>query len=292
MNFILYPILLLLSAILFSGCKGQAEVAPQWTTKPIEVDGNMADWAGITTTYFEGVAVQLGLCNDNDRLYILFRFNNQTYSRLIGIGGLTLWLDNAGGKKKDFGFRYSGGPARPMVQDPGMSGEGGFLDRLTPEQKERLAQQTAETDRITVVGGEHDMETILPIDGTRGPAVAFAELKGMYTYEFSIPLKKTDLVTYGIDSRPGETLSLGLEWGLSDEERRRMMEEMGAGRGGGMMGGGGQPGGGTGGRPPGGGMGGPGGMTRPQMPGKQEVWVKTMLASPPNGQDKTDGDTF
>lgn len=282
--------LLLFSPILLSGCKGQKEVETHWLTKPVQIDGQMTDWTGLPTTYFEDSAVQLGLCNDSDRLYILFRFSNQTWARMIRMSGLTLWLDNSGEKKKAFGVRYTGGSSFSELQNPGMAGEGGFWDRLTPEQKERLEQRAVKADQITIVGTKDKPEVALPADGSRGPAVAFADLKGIYTYEFSIPLQKSDLATYGINSQTGQAVSLGLEWGLSDEDRKRMMEEMGGrggmGPGGGM--GGGPPVGGMGGRGRGGGPGGPGGMSPPQMPKKQEIWVKTVLALPSNGQGEID----
>lgn len=281
-----YSVFLLLSISLFAGCKGQEEVETHWSVKPIEVDGDMADWTGIETAYFEDNNTQLGLCNDSDRLYVLFRFSNQTYARLIRMGGLTLWLDNTAQKKKEFGLRYSGGPLLSQLQEPGMDGEGGFLDRLTPEQQERLQQREIREDQITVLNTDNEIVETLSIDGRKGPAVAYADLKGIYTYEFSIPLRKTDLLMYGLDVQPGQALSLGLEWGLSDEQRRQMMEQMGGGMGegrpGGGMGGGGRVGGGM--------RGGPGGMGGgPQMPDKQEIWVKTVLASVSNGQEEMSG---
>ena len=264
-------------SILISGCKGPQEVETHWSEKPIQVDGHMTDWAGIPTTFFEESAVQLGLANDSEKLHILFRFSNEMWARLIRMGGLTLWVDRSGEKKKEFGLRYTGGPSLSELQDRGTGGEGGFLDRLTEEQKERLRQRETQTDQITVVDKNNNPIEDLPVNGSKGPAVAFADLKGIYTYEFSIPLQKSDLATYGIDAQPGQAIGLGLEWGLSDEDRQRMMKDMG----------GGPPRGGMGGSPPGGDMGGRGGDRggfgggpRPQMPRKQEVWVKTVLASP------------
>lgn len=271
--------LVVVGSIFLGGCKTQ-EVSSHWSAQPVQVDGQMTDWAGIPTTYFEDSAVQLGLCNDSDRLYVIFRYNNQTWARLIRMGGLTLWLNNSGKKKKDFGIRYTGGPSLSEMQGQGMAGEGGFWESLTPEQKKRLQQRKAMTDQITVVGKKDQPEVALPVDGFRGLAVASADLKGVYTYEFSIPLKKIDLASYGLDAQPGQPICLGLEWGLSEEDRQRMMKEMGGGPPGGGRGGmgGGLPGGGGGGM---GGRGGPGGGSRPQMPGKQEIWVKTVLATSP-----------
>jgi len=273
-------------AFLFSGCKDRAEVVSSWTREALEVDGDMKDWADLPTTFFEDQDVQLGLSNDHERLYVLFRFNNESYARQIGMGGLTLWLDNSGKKRQDSGLRYIGGS--PPAPDRGkeMTGKGGFEGQLTDEQKERLQKREQVVPHFTVIDKDGQDQASLPVDGSRGPAVAFTEVKGMYTYEFSIPLAKTDVARYGFDARAGQVVSLGLELGSDEEDRKRMMEGRGGPGGPGGEEGGGPPGGGMGG-PPGGGMGGPGGpggMSRPKIPEKQEVWIKTTLAVPSEGK--------
>lgn len=258
----LFLSLAIICSILLGGCKTQ-EVESHWTAEPVQVDGEMADWADIPTTYFEDSAVQLGLCNDSEKLYILFRFSDQIWMRAIRMGGLTLWLDNSGKKKKGFDIRHTGGPFLSEIQEAEMAGQGGFWESLTPGQKERLLQrQAAMANRITIISKERDQKTTIPADGSRGPAVGFANLQGICTYEFSIPLQKGAISYYGIDAQPGQTIWLGLEWGgMSESDRQRMRQEWGDRRGGGGRGGS---------------MGGP----RRQPPDKQNIWVKTQLALP------------
>lgn len=278
---ILLP-LVFFGLILMGGCKS-TEVQSHWSAEPVKVDGEMTEWPSGSSVYFEDSGVQLGLCNDSQNLYILFRFGNQAWARAIRRGGLTLWLDNSGKKKKDIGIRYNGGLSLldSEMQKPGMAGEGGFLDSLTPEQKERFMQRQKKdmADQLKVIYKKSGQEIFIPTNGSSGPAVSFGSPQGTYTYEFSIPLEKSDVSHYGIGAQPGQAISLGLEWGgMSESDRKRMREEMGGGPPGGM--GGGPPGGGgmpPGGGPPGGGRGGPG----MQPSEKQEIWVKTQLASPP-----------
>jgi hypothetical protein len=280
-------LLLILSGIvLLLSCKS-TEVQSQWSAEPVKVDGEMTDWPSGSTVYFEDSGVQLGLRNDSQNLYILFRFGNQAWARAIRRGGLTLWLDNSGKKKKDIGIRYNGGPSPSDsgMQRSGMADKGGFLDSLTPEQKERLLQWQKKdmADQLKVIFKKSGQEIFIPTDGSSGPAVSFGSPQGTYTYEFSIPLEKSDLSHYGIGAQPGQVISLGLEWGgMSESNRERMREERGGGMGGGPPGGGGMPPGGEGGMPSGGGRprggrGGPGMQTSE----KQEIWVKTLLASLP-----------
>jgi hypothetical protein len=279
-------LLTLSGTVLLLSCKS-TEVQSQWSAEPVKVDGEMTEWPSGSTVYFEDTGVQLGLRNDSQNLYVLFRFSNPTWARTIRRGGLTLWLDNSGKKKKDIGIRYNGGPS-PLdsgMQRAGMADKGGFLDSLTPEQKERLVQWQKKdlADQLKVIFKKSGQEIFIPTDGSSGPAVSFGSPQGTYTYEFSIPLEKSDLSHYGIGAQPGQVVSLGLEWGgMSESNREHMREERGGGMGGGPPGGGGMPPGGEGGMPSGGGRprggrGGPGMQTSE----KQEIWVKTLLASLP-----------
>jgi len=263
--------------LLLIGCKAQ-EVETKWSAEPVKVDGEMSEWSSGSTVYFEDPGLQLGLCNDGQNLYVLFRFNNQAWARAIRMGGVTLWLDNSGKKKKDFGIRYAGGPSLSDMQRPGGSEGGGFRESMTPEQQQRLDQmESSRADQITLIDKKANTETSVPANGSGGPAASFASPQGVYTYEISVPLAKGEAFGFGIGAQPGQTISLGFEWGGTSKEDREKM--MGGGPPGGM---GGRPPGGTGGGPPGGTGGGPRGSGMKSL-AKQELWVKTRLASPDGG---------
>jgi hypothetical protein len=274
-------LLTLADLILLAGC-GTQEVQTYWSTEAVKIDGEMTEWPSGSTVYFEDSGVQLGLRNDSQNLYILFRFSNQAWAQSIRMGGVTMWLDNSGKKKKDFGIRYAGGPLLPDMQRSETTDRGGFRESLTPEQQERfLEMQKATADQITLIDKKNNQEKSVRADGSEGPAVCFASPQGTYTYEFSIPLNKGDVFGCGIGAEPGQIICLGLEWGGMGEGDRK---GMGGGGPGGL---GGAPPGGMGAGPPGG-MGGgrgggpPGGSDRQQSE-EQELWVKTRLASPPAG---------
>lgn len=264
--------------IFIAGCQTQ-EVETRWSAEPVKVDGEIMEWNNMPISYFEESGVGLGLCNDTENLYILFRFNNSQWARAIRMGGLTLWLDNSGKKKKDFGIRYTGGPSLSDLQKMEGSGEGGFRESLTPEQQQRLAdREKAMADQITFINKKSNREITLKTDGSGGPAVCFASLEGIYAYEFSIPLQKGDAFECAIGAKPGQAICLGLEWGGMGN-RQRMRRGEGGGMGSPPGGEGSMPrrGGGMRGGPPGGGRGG----ARMQPAEKQELWVKTKLSSPP-----------
>jgi len=282
---ILTPVALV-GLIISSGCSSKTtEMQSHWSTESIKVDGQSEDWADTPLTCFKDSQVSLGLRNDAENLYILFRFKNETWARLIARGGMTLWLDNMGKKKKDFGIRYTGGPSPSQLQQ---SGEGRFRDRLTPEQQERMLERHAEmAKQVTIIDKQADKEISVPADGSQGPAASFAYEQGFYSYEFKIPLQGREDNCYAIGAQAGQTVGLGLEWGGMDAQRQMRQE-----RGRGMRDGGRRPGGmgpGQGGRRPGGrgrGQGDRAGGSRRQLLEKQKIWVKILLVSPQKEQGK------
>lgn len=266
----------LAAVILLAGC-GAQEIQTNWSARPVKVDGEMTEWPGGSTVYFEDIGAQLGLSNDDRNLYVLFRFSDQAWARAIRMGGVTIWLDNSGKKSKDFGIRYTGGPALSDMRMSEASDRGGFREAMTPDQKQRLSEmEKAMADRITLIDKKNNQEITLRTDGSGGPAASSSSFQGIYTYEFSIPLERGNAFDCGIGARPGQIISLGFEWGgISKEDRQKMKEKTG-----------GSPPGGMGGGPPGGMGGGQGqrpGGPGPQSAEKQELWVKTQLASPVGG---------
>jgi hypothetical protein len=274
----------LIGLLLLSGCDAQ-EVQTKWSAEPVKVDGETTEWTSGSTSYFEDLGLQLGLSNDDQNLYVLFRFNNQAWAQAIRMGGVTLWLDNSAKKKKDFGIRYTGG--QPLSDFHGMNPpeQGGFQEAMTPEQQERASEmEKFMADRITLIDKKNNQEVTLSPDGSGGPVVSFASPQGIYTYEFSIPLERADAFACGVGAKPGQTISIGFEWGGTDENQKKMKEGAGGGPPGGKSGG--PPGGMSGGPPGGMGGGPPGGGRSPQgmqQVEKQEFWVKTQLASPAEG---------
>jgi hypothetical protein len=271
-------------ATLTAGCKPE-KVESHWATQPVHVDGQIAEWGDIPLTYFKDSDVQLGLCNDSKNLYVLFCFYDARRARVIRMGGLTVWLDNSGKKNKVFGLRYTGGPPLSELQESGMAGEREETGRQPAGERERfLHRQALISNQLTIIDKERNKTTTVSADGSSGPIVSAGVTQDLYTYEFSIPLQSVENTDWVMVARPGQAMSLGFEWGGMGD-RRRMMEDMGGDRaGGGDWGTGPQRdhGGGRGGPGGGWGRGGPGGGGPPQPPEKQEVWVSTILATPPS----------
>ncbi len=275
---------LLLPVLIVTGCN-RGEIESHWAGEAITIDGDMSDWPDSTRTYLKKEKALVGISNDGENLYLLFRFGEPAWLTAMAMGDLTVWVDTTGKRTRDLGFRYSGGidPAGAMSTPAGRAPSGG----RRPTGGDRPGQRpggtrTIEPPALQVV--REDAVVGVSLNGADGPSARSSMIDRMFTLELRIPLNVQPGDAYGIDIGPGESVLLGFELAIDKDQ----IGEMGrggisvgmpgggtGGRGGGMGGG---MGGGRGGGRAGGMGGGPGGMTLPQ---EQKIWVQTMLAEPP-----------
>lgn len=259
---------LILAFIALTGCKSET-VDGYWQDGNIVIDGKIDDWEGIPTHLFEKQMAAVAMCNDSSNLYLVFRFRDPALARTIRMSGLTLWIDNTGGSDKDFGVKYNGAPEMEFSSPEGMPADGSAGER---RQRLSMMKEKNPVQFMLIDKGSIFQEAIIPVDGREGPAVACDTSLSFFTYEFRIPLVKSELNYYGIDAVPGRDIAIGAVWGGTDD--RRGMDGPPSG---GMSGG---PGGGI----PGGGR--PGGMRpggrRPSGFEEQEVWITLTLAAMTN----------
>ncbi len=239
----------------------------RWANRPIEVDGQVTDWDSIPTAYIEDEGFIVGLCNDSTNLYILFRFRDMKWLRSIRMSGLTLWLDANGKKKKEFGFRYRGGPSFAEMQELLGSEDREFVDHMPPERMERTGHRmSGEVDEITVIYRGREQPETIRANGSGGPAVCFASSGMLFTYEFSVPLQTSDYGTYGMGAQQGKEICVGIEWGGMNRDDRPEGPPMGGGEGFGGVRDGGRMGGGRPGR-------------RMEPAEQHEFWAKATLSA-------------
>jgi len=183
-----------------AGCKSQ-EAPCSWTDKPMKVDGKLADWTGLPTTYFEDEGAVFGLSNDDKNLYIQVRFKDMKWVRTIKMSGLSLWFDNNGKKKKNLGIIFHGAPSCLDMSKLREGGSGGDKSDANRKRMEKMMPQME--DRLVFIDKKGLIETTIPFDGSRGPAVYTDTSMGFYLYEFSVPLAESNINAYGINTQPG-----------------------------------------------------------------------------------------
>lgn len=277
------PLLFTAIIILIAGCKSE-QFDSHWANSHIKIDGDFSDWENIPARYFEEQDVLMAMANDDDNLYLAFRFRDRKWLMAIRMTGLTIWLNAEGKKKETFGIRYSGGPRPKLREGQGFDPDKMRTDMMPTEWRRDMEERMADTlGQFAILNSDWwYKEQSISIDGSNGPKAKYGFADDMYTYEFSIPFHATEDSYYGLDVKPGTKIAVGLVWGDMgmDEFRRGTRPGVGVS----MPGiGGGPPNGGMD-MPPGGGMGGgrPGGMGRRggmDLPEEQKVWFNAKLAT-------------
>ncbi|MFH2054434.1 MAG: hypothetical protein ABIJ61_00625 [bacterium] len=263
--------------LLTISCKS-SELPGTWSAVTIQTDGEISDWEGVPSLLLEDAGAALRIANDSTHLYLLMQLRDAQMARVIHMSGIKIWLNNKGNKDKYFMLHYTGGPSQKEMAAAGM------VDTLRrggpPDMQMGGGPGRQPENGLTCYIEDRLAEKSIPLDGSQGPSAASGIKDGVIYYEFVIPLSETEVQSYGLGSHLGSDIGLGVIWGEID--RDAMREQMGAPPGG--MGGGMPPGGMGGGGGRGGGMGGPGGGgppggQRPSMPEKQEVWLRSTLAT-------------
>lgn len=271
----LFPVLIFTTIIFVGGgCKTQTMPSHRFD-QPIEVDEQTTDWQGVAMTTLAESGAVLGIGNDDENLYILLRFRDPQWVGIIRRGGITFWFDIKGGKAKEFGLVYNGGPdiSELMKQRKTEQSDGGGRWNLPGEGFE--GREMPE-ERFSILLKKWFMQpAYISPQGKNGPQIGTGVEHGFINYELKIPLSESGDDFYGLGVGPGETITIGLEWGI-DMKRDPGQGMPGGGRGQGQIGG---PGGGRGGSFKGGGPGGKmGGGQSMKRFSKQEVWLKVTLA--------------
>lgn len=205
------------------------DMTSRWVAQGIKIDGQRSDWPENAVGFLSEQEATVGLCNDSDNVYVMLSFKKAQYARMIRMSGLTIWLDDKGGKGKTFMVRFTGGPTREQMQGV-MEESGRDSSRQTPpEMRQRMGERDRKVEnKLVCFQKDNIAEKEIPLDGSEGPAGAFGVEKGFFTYEFSIPLKASALRHYGLGLPPGPKIGIGLIWGEMDKSK--MGEGKGEGR--------------------------------------------------------------
>ena len=267
----IFPFVLVLGLSILVGCKGN-KIQNQWADREIKIDGKYENWEGFNQNILEDQKIVVGMANDENNLYLMFRGNDERMARRIRMMGVTVWLNKEGKKKKDSGILYTGSTDLHVSYRPEINSSNPRNQQMEKRMKrmmERQREKLPQPGMIMIIQGENRNER--NEYSLEGPAAGSAYENGVFCYEFKIPIP--------MSTGSNNEVKLGLELaGISDKDRKAMMREMG-----GMRGAGGRSGGGMGGRP--GGMGGrPGGMRGGERPSggtgfeEEEMWFTVVLA--------------
>lgn len=292
----LLPVSLVLLLVVSAGCQGR-KLPAVWADIPPIIDGQSVDWSGEKIFDIESLTTHVELKNDSHAVYCLMKFDDPRWLHRAVSEGVTLWLDGAGGKNKDYGIKLSlpvgFHPEREQPSDFPAIADRKML-REPPNQRIPPLDSLLAKLKTTVVFGPDDPGISIDTKSTKPPQFRINADNSALICEFSVPLLGKSGRGFGITADAGDVISLSFDFkedlpigfgkskGPDKGDKRGGRPEGGFppnGGGGGMPPGGGS--GGMGGTPPGGQRGMPPGEgNRPEMSGSAEaVWIKIQLAS-------------
>jgi hypothetical protein len=144
-----------------------------WVPEPIQIDGDADDWSDIVlnTVGDKDNSARIGLANDSTNLYLLVRFTDRRWARMIRMSGLTIQLTPKGLQDPYFQVTYRGGPDLSKLAPPDST------DRRRPGDRDGewmgdfgFANREFDSSRIfTCMVHDRIVEMPIPPDGVNGP---------------------------------------------------------------------------------------------------------------------------
>jgi len=268
------------TAVLAGPCLAQDKaVASLWTEFPVKMDGLTQDWQDVTFLTDKKSKAEYAFKNDGQNLFILFVFKEPQSLSTLEASGMTVYYTLDGKKKKSDGLRFV---KRQLTAEQLIASLENKGEALTEQRKAAILSQPAYVFyEGELVNPPKGTAQAAPADDIDLPTFRNQRQQKVSAFEYRIPLERAAKVG-GLGAKPGQTVTLGFEWGGMTKEMiavqlTRTAEASTRAQSGGSsieasISGGDDS-------VPGGGMGGaPSGMARNPMAKKHSFWVNVKLA--------------
>ncbi|HWY38756.1 MAG TPA: hypothetical protein VNY73_09370 [Bacteroidia bacterium] len=280
-----YPILLLLLVIF--GCSPAVITRLNWQSAPVVADGRLTEWQAPLRFYDPDTKLNYVVSNDKENLYVCIRAADEQSQMKIIRGGMQVWIDTTGKKKKQVGISFP--LSAKMRTNDGEESPSEFKRSEKPNMERLHKKITDEANEMLLTGFKQPLNGYTARQNTSGLKLSINwDTNNIMIYEAIIPFSTFYKPTLtNADSLKTFGFSIVVN-GLAAPERKDDGGSGGANMGGGGMGGGGGMSGNRGGM--GGGMGGGRGMGGGGMRGgggapsnpmyeTNSFWIRFRLAS-------------
>lgn len=268
--------LALAAALLAAGCS-RVNLNCAWQATSIVIDGRTQEWSGPWYALADD-RIALAVTHDRDFLYLGLAPSDPDAQLQMMHGGVTVWLDPTGGKRRDHGIRYAlgrGGSPGPPDSLRGMPRPGS-------EAMRRATASAPQELEILTEGGKARRR--VPLSEAGGIEIRADFSEEQLAYEIRIPLRPDPRSPMGLTLLMDRPLGLGVEVAAAGGGKGGRPGGGGSGPPPGAPGDGGGPSGGNGprggGQPPG--VGGRGGLSGGASDAIR-VWVRLLPAEGPAG---------
>lgn len=186
--------LLLAAGLTLSLAATAQDALSTWTTQPVTIDGQAAEWPQFFRFYAPGTRFQFDVMNDKTNLYVCVRATEMEAQARLMHSGLTLWFDAAGKKKQKEGLSFpikldhtADEIARGDNTGKYRAGDGTpSLHRRVNGLKERVILSQTAIKNINLPG---IAEPLLPLTNANGLNVAYGwDSIDILFVEYQVPL--------------------------------------------------------------------------------------------------------
>lgn len=202
----LYLLLVSTLALLFMAC-GQEEINSHRPDSTIKIDGSSEEWEDLLMA-MPDQKLAFGVCNDDSAVYFCLTTTDRALQMRIMAGGLTVWFNGQGGKKKSLGIRYP-------VGAPGPRERGGMPPRqeMTEEQRENMRQDRMKfrASDIEMVGADNQVLEHLPVENNENISARFEINEQTFVYELKMPIQGAGDFRYAIPVAANNQIGFGMD---------------------------------------------------------------------------------
>ncbi|NOR15280.1 MAG: hypothetical protein GQ544_06225 [Candidatus Aminicenantes bacterium] len=225
--------ILILSFVIFSftltGFAADKKCESKWTAAPINLDASETEWQDVAYNEEGKFEVNYAFKNDSKYLYVLFKFNSPKFLSTIQYGGMTMYLDGQGKKKKDYRIRFL---KKQVTAEEFIVILEKQRGTLSEEDKEKILinpQYIHHAAEVTNKKAKGDRPENVEGDGTATFRVQQTQQRTLIM-EFAIPLERLSAWSPGIGTTAGSPIKVGFEWGGASEEWKEAQLKGAAGR--------------------------------------------------------------
>lgn len=180
--------------------------------REIKIDGDAVDWFQHLNP-LKGDKITWGSARDEKFLYLVLRVPDKGYAACAQKGGLTVWFDPQGGKKKFFGIRFpsvashTGGVNPGSFQNPPKPGENNPPPAATQTDRPSLGSQPLALEFVDKGGNsQRPSPDVLASSGVEAKT---STSNGVFTCEMKLTLGGDPKTPFSISLGPEKILGIG-----------------------------------------------------------------------------------
>ena len=210
----------------FSKDKGKV-ITSDWAATPPKIDGLSQDWQGIPLVS-QKYGIELGFRNDEKYFYVLFVVTDLRYLSTCEMTGMTLYFNAPGEQKKGRAINFR---KIQLTADQFIAWMEKNKGPMSEEEKKKIKVHDAYWLFHCGIITKDTEEIVTAEESERITPAVFRMVREQktFTYELAIPLERATELAPGIGTKPGESLTIGFEWGGWTKDLKQLVaSQMGA----------------------------------------------------------------